>query len=826
MQPTPMMAQYLNIKEQNKDAILFFRLGDFYEMFYDDAIIASKELEITLTRRDKKNAIPMCGVPYHSASGYIERLIEKGYKVAICEQMENPREVKGMVKREVVQVVTPGTVMDTSLDERASNYLLAITGDDDYTLCYCDISTGILRSTITTKETVLSEIASIHPREIITDRLLPEQFLKYIQNITPVITQVNTTSNVIPEQAKNTSEQVQHAVHLLFDYVQETQKRTLDHIEAVDVYEAQQFMRLDMYAKRNLELTESIRLKTKKGTLLSIFNQTKTPMGHRLLKEWIERPLIHEDAITERLNHVALFNEHYLERNHLMEALSDVYDIERLVGRISYGSANAKDLIQLKMSLEKIPEVNHWLNELHVEWISNTDDVLNLLNTLNEEPPTSIKEGNIFKSGVFETLDTYRSASTDGKKWLSDMQQRERERTNIKSLKVGYNKVFGYYIEISKANLHNFDADQFGYVRKQTLTNAERFVTNELKEKESLILDADEKAIDFEYDEFIKLRDIMKKYMFKLQAIAKKIATLDCLLCFSEVAMNNDYTMPHFSKTRALHLVESRHPVVEQVMDKNNYVPNDCELNDDSFIYLITGPNMSGKSTYMRQVALISIMAQMGSFVPCNEAVLPIFDQIYTRIGAADDLVSGQSTFMVEMLEAKNALTGATKDSLIIFDEIGRGTSTYDGLSLAQAMIEYVHHHIHAKTLFSTHYHELVELEHELPSLKNIHVAAKEYNGELIFLHKVQSGAVENSYGIHVARLAELPNEILNRASQILQQFEISHDKKPAIKEEQVEFDLFNAPSNVESKIKELNINQLTPIEALNILQTLQNEIK
>lgn len=833
MKLTPMMEQYFKIKEEHQDSIVFFRLGDFYEMFYDDAVLAAKELEITLTKRDKKNDVPMCGVPYHSAHGYIEKLIEKGYKVAIAEQMENPREVKGMVKREVVQIITPGTVMDNSLEESRSNYLLAVIPGVPFNIAYSDISTGELKVTLCDEETFFNELASIQPSEIIVPSTLPERLVKRIQPITQVITVHESEQVEIPEQAAHLKKNYLPAVQLLFNYIQATQKRDFTHIEQAQIYDAVQFMRLDMYAKRNLELTESIRLKTKQGTLLAVFNETKTPMGHRLLKEWIERPLIHQNHIDDRLQKVRLFNEYFIERDELRHALDDVYDIERLVGRISFGNVNAKDLVQLKYSLQQLPLINQILTKIGIDQVdtSHTEQIVAHLSFLNEDAPISIKEGNLFNEGFHRELDELRYASRNGKAWLNELQQKERERTGIKSLKIAYNKVFGYYIEISKANLHQFDAEANGYSRKQTLSNAERFITDELKEKEAMILGADEKAVDLEYKLFIALRDEIKKYVHELKMIARHIATLDVLQNFSEVSVKNNYVQPVFSKERELDLVDARHPVVEQVMSKSDYVPNDCHLDNQSFIYLITGPNMSGKSTYMRQVALISIMAQMGSFVPASKCTLPIFDQIFTRIGAADDLVSGQSTFMVEMMEAKNALTNATKDSLIIFDEIGRGTSTYDGLSLAQAMIEYVHHEIHAKTLFSTHYHELVALEY-LDGLKNVHVAAKEYNGELIFMHKVKQGAVENSYGIHVARLADLPDEVISRAQEILSTFETpdeiskinqGRETKPA-EYIQPTFDLFE--SQVEEKIKQLDIARMTPIDALNMLYQLQEQLK
>ncbi|MCU7556486.1 DNA mismatch repair protein MutS [Macrococcus capreoli] len=861
--PTPMMTQYLQMKEQYKDAILFFRLGDFYEMFYDDAILAAKELEITLTRRDKKNAIPMCGVPHHSAKGYIERLIEKGYKIAIAEQMEDPKMTKGMVKREVVQIITPGTVMDDMISENESNYLACLfDAGEDYIIAYSDVSTGELKVTQCDETTMLNEMSSIAPKEIIINAALPSNIDQHMRLMTNVVSLYQ--SDVTFDITSNLSAQLQPAVNLLLSYIRDTQMRALDHIDQPIEYAALGHMRLDMYAKRNLELTESIRLKTKKGTLLSIYNQCKTPMGNRRLKEWIERPLVNKEQIEDRLTVVRLFNDEFLLRHQLREALTHVYDIERLAGRVQFGNVNAKDLIQLKYSLEQLPRINELLNPFsHIvsglEGIQSLAPLYQMLEeSIVEEPPTTIKEGGIFKDGYNITLDEYRNAQKNGKAWLAALQTKERERTGIKSLKISYNKVFGYYIEISKANLVNLDIAEFGYDRKQTLSNAERFITEELKQKEALILGAEEKAIDFEYEAFIQLREQVKAYIPNLKRQAKRIAELDCLQNFSEVATNNNYTEPKISDRRVLQIKDARHPVVEQVMERDQYVPNDCLLDDNGFIYLITGPNMSGKSTYMRQVALISIMAQMGSYVPASSAELPIFDQIFTRIGAADDLVSGQSTFMVEMLEARNALVNATENSLIIFDEIGRGTSTYDGLSLAQSMIEYVHNHIGAKTLFSTHYHELVGLDHSLDGLNNIHVAAKEYNGELIFLHKIMPGAVENSYGIHVAKLADLPDEIISRAGHLLESFEnysikdlnfvgrddrkkenelkAQHKKvnpdEQVIKESQAviqpAFDLFSESENnaVISELKQLTIESMTPIEALLKLQQLKSQIK
>ncbi|WP_323702508.1 DNA mismatch repair protein MutS [Mammaliicoccus sp. Dog046] len=838
--PTPMMAQYLKIKSQYQDTLLFFRLGDFYEMFYDDAIEASRVLEITLTRRDaKKDPIPMCGVPYHSASGYIEKLISKGYKVAICEQMEDPTQTKGMVRREVVQVITPGTVMDQKgMDEKSNNYILSFIKEDGaFHLSYCDVSTGELKVTSFEDETTLiNEITTVHPNEIIVNTVLQDQLYKQIQLITETITVVDEFEAREYDVVHHTSEPQKKSLTYLLNYIYDNGKRDMPHIEDVVVYHALDYMKMDFYAKRNLELTESIRLKSKKGTLLWLMDDTKTPMGARRLKQWIDRPLINQNDIEQRLDAVEQLVNGFIERDELRSYLNMVYDIERLVGRVSYGNVNAKDLVQLNYSIKQIPYIKSIIERLDVDSIERfkalepLEELEALLeDSLIEDAPISVKEGGIFKVGYHEQLDQYKEASTNGKQWIAELQLRERERTGVKSLKVSFNKVFGYYIEITRANLNHVDTDALGYERKQTLSNAERYITEELKEKEAIILGAEDKAIELEYQLFLELRQKVKAFTEKLQIQAKLLSEIDCLQSFAETAQKYHYTQPTFSDDKTLSLKSSRHPVVERVMDHNDYVPNDCYLDKDGFIYLITGPNMSGKSTYMRQIAIISIMAQMGAYVPADEAKLPIFDQIFTRIGAADDLVSGKSTFMVEMLEAEKAMVGATEDSLIIFDEIGRGTSTFDGLALAQSMIEYVHHNTKAKTLFSTHYHELTHLETTLPGLKNIHVAAQEYQGELIFLHKVKEGAVDQSYGIHVAQLTNLPNEIIDRARVILH--ELESNTKEERKEstfEQPAFQLFEeeGSSDIEKDIKSLDIMNLTPIEALTKLQDLQNQLK
>ncbi|APR61145.1 DNA mismatch repair protein MutS [Staphylococcus condimenti] len=865
---TPMMQQYLKIKSQYQDCLLFFRLGDFYEMFFEDAKEASRVLEITLTKRDakKENPIPMCGVPYHSAESYIETLINEGYKVAICEQMEDPKTTKGMVKREVIRVVTPGTIMNQGgMDEKQNNYILSFIKDGStIAVSYCDVSTGELKVTKFNDESMLlNEITTINPNEIVTAEQVSDSLKQQMSLATETITVVDEISNESYEVNQIEDELMHQAVQLLLDYIHHTQKRNMNHIEAAQAYEAVDYMKMDYYAKRNLELTESIRLKSKKGTLLWLMDETKTPMGARRLKQWIDRPLIYKHAINERLDAVSQLIDRFIERDTLRDYLNQVYDIERLVGRVSYGNVNARDLIQLKHSIAEIPNIKVLLDDFdealpeQFRQLEPLNDLLDLLEkSLVEEPPISVKDGGLFKQGFNQQLDEYLEASVNGKQWLAQLQAKERERTGIKSLKISFNKVFGYFIEITRANLKGFEPADYGYNRKQTLSNAERFITDELKEKEDIILGAEDKAVELEYQLFAQLREEVKTYTERLQKQAKLISEIDCLQSFAEIAQKYNYVRPEFSDDKTLDLVDSRHPVVERVMDYNDYVPNDCRLDDAQFIYLITGPNMSGKSTYMRQVAIISIMAQMGAYVPCGSAVLPIFDQIFTRIGAADDLVSGKSTFMVEMLEAQKALSYATEDSLIIFDEIGRGTSTFDGLALAQAMIEYVAETSHAKTLFSTHYHELTALDQSLECLKNVHVAANEYHGELIFLHKVKDGAVDDSYGIQVAKLADLPDRVIERAQVILDAFEekdkpqpqISHlqQTESVVKEPETEgiqdkkepeteqfqqgaFDLFETPpveSEIEAELKKINISNMTPLQALNKLSELQNQLK
>lgn len=858
---TPMIKQYLSVKAQYKDAFLFFRLGDFYEMFFEDAKLASQELEITLTSRGTgadSERIPMCGVPYHAAEQYIQQLIEKGYKVAICEQTEDPKFAKGVVRREVVKLITPGTVMEGKMiQEKDNNYIASVTDflDETYGFALTDLTTGENLVTILqgSWQEVINEIATSGAKEIIFS---PDHCEMKINQLNQQI-QVTTSyedSDQPPEAFLSLCDGLEHRKLIqtfgrLSSYLVRTQKRSLDHLQPVVYYMPSDFMRIDLHSKRNLELIETIRDKKKKGSLLWLLDKTVTAMGGRLLKQWLERPLLNKGQIEKRLSMVETLLEQYFQRAELREFLKEVYDLERLAGKVAYGNVNARELVQLKRSLQQIPNIVLNVQELKnpygeelVKDIDLCEELFTLLdNALKDDPPISIKEGGIIRDGYNEQLDQYRDASRNGKSWISELEQKERQATGIKSLKVGYNKVFGYYIEVTRANLGNLPEGR--YERKQTLSNAERFITPELKEKEVLILEAEEKIEQLEYELFTQIRENVKNYISKLQYVAKKVSELDCLQSFAQVSEENHYTKPEFNEERQISIVDGRHPVVEKVLNSGEYVPNDVRMNEEREILLITGPNMAGKSTYMRQLALISILAQVGCYVPATQVKIPIFDQVFTRIGAADDLASGQSTFMVEMLETKNAISKATQKSLILLDEIGRGTSTYDGMALAQAIIEYIHEEVGAKTLFSTHYHELTVLENELSSLKNVHVSAVEESGKVVFLHKVVDGQADKSYGIYVAELADLPPKVISRAKTILATLENQTTPKQVNKnEETFQLSLFTeAPeimkpdskvsiSENEKKIiaslKKIDVLNMTPIEAIQKLNDLQKKLK
>lgn len=846
---TPMMQQYIECKENYPDAIVFFRIGDFYEMFFEDAYIASRELEIALTGKDAgyKERVPMCGIPFHAYSGYAEKLISKGYKVAIVEQVEDPSQAKGLVKRDVVKIITPGTITEAGLNEKENNFLAAIYETDArYTLAYADVSTGqMYLTTIEDEEALANEILSLHAKEVICLSSLKLKILNTLHdNYQIVISRCDDTSLI--DDYKYLIEGLNlekfkddiPCISILINYISKTQRHNLYHLQPIKFYSSNQVLHLDPFSKRNLELTETLRQNQKSGSLLWLLDKCQTAMGSRKLHTWIDRPLIDRNEIIKRHNYVEALINNYVAKEEIKESLKTVYDLERIIGRISVGNANAKDLVQLRRSLANIPNFKKNVMAL------GTDDVISFANGIDtheklydlldkalvDDPPLQIKEGGMIKPLYNKDLDELKEISGSSKDWILKFEAQERERTGIKTMHVGYNRVFGYYIEVSKGALQNL-TDSDHYERKQTLANAERFITPELKKYEQIVVGSTEKIQKLEYDLFIEIRDVCQGFTKSLQQLADKISTIDCLLAFAEVSVKYNYVRPEMSLKREVNIVEGRHPVIETFL-KDEYVKNDVIINSYNTI-LITGPNMSGKSTYMRMLALIVIMAQIGCFVPAKSATLMIFDAIFTRIGASDDLISGQSTFMVEMLEANFAIKNATKDSLILFDELGRGTSTYDGMALAQAIIEYVHEKIGCVMLFSTHYHELVLLDKTLKHLKNVHVDAKESKGGVVFLHKVLDGGADKSYGINVASLAGLPRSLIERSKKILETLEENNSTSG------VNLDLFNfdayeeEPQNQEEEkaynlkhaLEILDIDSLTPREALDWLYKEKNKL-
>jgi len=850
---TPMMEQYLEIKKDYRDFIVFFRLGDFYEMFFTDAIVASKELEIVLTGRDagQDEKVPMCGVPHHAVNIYIERLVEKGFKVAIVEQTEDPALAKGIVKREVIKLITPGTIIEAgAIDEKTNNYIGALSETkNEFLLAYSDLSTG-QNSIVTVPkdyDLLISEIYNLNAKElVVASKFNQHKLLKGIENY-PLTLSISDEVN-LPSFYNNLVSEIYdkdqiEAFGRLINYLISTQKRELMHLQKVQVFESNQYLHIDNNSQRNLELTQTLRFGNRKGSLFWLLDHCETAMGSRYLKQTILRPLVDQGRIENRYNLIEKFNENFIIREELRELLKSVYDLERIVGRISFGNANAKDLINLAKSLKVMPAIKLSLQQLHNDYVNHLTEAFDLTTPLVDliekaivsDPPLSIKEGGIIRAGYNANLDQIKYQSTDGKDWLTEFEIKEREKTGIKKLKVGYNRVFGYYIEVSKGQIEFVD-DSFGYVRKQTLSNSERYITPELKEKETLILGSEEDAVKLEYELFVTIRDEAKSYTDTLQKIARSISEIDMVLAFAKVTADERFVRPVIIKERSLEIHDGRHPVVEKMLEGEIYVENDLFMNEKTHILLITGPNMSGKSTYMRQLALHIILMQMGCFIPASSARLPLFDQIFTRIGASDDLSSGKSTFMVEMLEVNYALQNASDNSLILFDEIGRGTATYDGMALAQAIIEYAHSKIKCKLLFSTHYHELTYLEDDLKSLHNVHVLAKEEKGNIVFLHKVVDGPTDRSYGIHVAKLAKMPSPLIERAKMILSELEKNHGYN-IIKPQ--EMNLFNfhvvneentvVENEYDSIINQLNaidINELTPIKAMNILADAIEEIK
>ncbi|MDM1003222.1 DNA mismatch repair protein MutS [Clostridium perfringens] len=802
---TPMMRQYFEIKENYKDCILFFRLGDFYEMFFEDAETAARELELVLTGRDcglEKRA-PMCGIPFHASNSYIGRLVAKGYKVAICEQVEDPKVAKGIVKRDVIKVITPGTYTDSSfVEETKNNYIMTIYSDLERNRCslaITDISTGDFLATEgeLEKGVILDEISKFNPKEIILLDSLDQELIKDITLTTPALISrkpieyfeekfEEVLNAQFGEKSNSLSLMVKKSSNALVKYILDTQKISLTNINDIEVYSLVDFMTIDLSSRRNLELTENLREKSKKGSLLWVLDKTETSMGSRMLRRWIEEPLVNKEKITLRLNAVEeLFNDLSLNDS-LKEALHDIYDIERILGKISNKNANAKDLIALKTSIGKIPNVKgiieNCTSSLLKNYHHNLDDLRDIYDLLEksikEDPSLTLKDGDLIKDGFNGEIDELRLAKTNGKDWISSLENREREFTGIKSLKVGFNKVFGYYIEISKANYSSIPEGR--YIRKQTLANAERFITPELKEIEEKLLGASEKLCSLEYDIFLDIRNEVENHIDRLKTTAKIIAELDCISNLAFVALENDFIKPEINENGETKIENGRHPVVEKVIPKGEFIPNDTIINkEDNQLLIITGPNMAGKSTYMRQVAIITLMCQIGSFVPASKANISVVDKIFTRIGASDDLAGGKSTFMVEMWEVSNILKNATENSLVLLDEVGRGTSTYDGLSIAWSVIEYIckNKNLRCKTLFATHYHELTKLEGEIHGVRNYSVAVKEVDNNIIFLRKIIEGGADQSYGIEVAKLAGIPDEVINRAKEILETLEMESSK-------------------------------------------------
>lgn len=832
---SPMMKHYVELKDKYEDTIILYRLGDFYEMFFEDAEEVAHALELTLTGKSAglDDRVPMCGIPHHAAEVYIDKLIKKGYKVAICEQLEDPKTAKGIVKRDIVEVISSGTVINTnSLNEKENNYIGCLYDFSyGFVLTYSDITTGEVYSELLTNNTddVIYKILSLDIKELIVNELINKVLLSKIRSLKiPVTIQNELLNDKYQNIYQNISDaRIVNSIKLLLYYLDVLQKRNLSHFQEVVIKEKEQYLEMDIHTKRNLELTECLRTKERTYSLLWLLDNTKTAMGSRKLKYFIENPLLDINKINKRYDIVSKLLEEFILAEELRNDLYEVYDLERLCGKLSFGSANGKDLLQLKASLKVLPSIKEKLETIgFYEKITTMSDLYDLLEkSIYEEPPNTIKEGYLIKDGYSSELDELKDLSRGGKDFISRFETEERERTGIKGLKVGFNKVFGYYIEISKSYL-NMVTDDMGYIRKQTLANCERFINPILKEKEDLILSSEDKIINLEYNLFIEIRDKCKEYIPELQRTAKVISEIDVLSSFALVSEKYNYIRPIITTGNEIKVLNSRHPVVERVLKGEEYVPNDIVMDNNTDILLITGPNMAGKSTYMRQLGIIAIMAQIGCFVPAEEATLPIFDKIFTRIGASDDLVSGESTFMVEMMEASRAIKYATRNSLILFDELGRGTATFDGMSLAQAILEYVANKIKCKTLFSTHYHELTDMEKTIPNLKNKHVSAVEENSNITFLHKVKDGSVDKSYGINVAKLAGLPDEVIDRASGILNIYENKEKKTDTIIQTTLPLNFDEKKSEVEEEVKNIDILNITPIEAINILSKLREKVK
>ncbi len=867
---TPMMEQYFEIKNRYRHCLLFFRLGDFYELFFDDAVIGSRELGLTLTGKDwgQKERAPMCGVPFHSADSYIDKLVQSGYKVAICEQVEDPKLAKGIVKRDVIRIVTPGTVIDNEvLDENKNNYIMSIYGDSKgYALAVCDVTTGEFQTAEFTsanaEEKLFDEAARFMPAEIITNG--------YFLN-TPCAGRIRKNLNIDLNDAGDACFAYRNAAKTicrhfdilsvdglglgertfsvcasggLLDYLYETQKNNLEHIGKITLYSTNDFMLLDVSTRRNLELTETMRENSRRGSLLWVIDKTKTAMGARLLRKWVEQPLINSADINKRLDAVEELKDDFFKREEIKDVLSTMHDFERIMGRIVYKTANARELVNLKNSIENLPQLKKilensksgYMKEIYSE-LDTLEDIFALIDkAIVDDPPFSVREGGMIKEGYSSEADSLLQAKRRGSDWISDMEKQEREKTGIKNLRINYNRVFGYYIEVTKSYL---DLVPENYMRKQTLANCERYTTKELNDLADLILGSSDRLIDLEYNIFCDVREKVASQVNRIQYTAYITAVCDAIQSLAETAQAQDYVKPVVDDGEVIDIKDGRHPSVEKMSD-GAFIANDVYLdNEDNRLLIITGPNMAGKSTYMRQNAIITILAQIGSFVPASSAHIGVCDRIFTRVGASDDLASGQSTFMVEMTEVANILNNATSKSLLILDEIGRGTSTFDGLSIAWAVMEYIadKKQIGAKTLFATHYHELTELEGKLPGVKNYCITVKEEGEDIIFLRKIKRGGADHSYGIQVARLAGLPNKVIKRSTAILKKLnaadiakktrKLADETKEAAEEEAVQIDMFNIKENqIIDDINKIDVMSLTPIQALQTLFDLQNKIK
>ena len=889
---SPMMQHYLETKSKYPDCVLFYRLGDFYEMFFDDAINVSRELELTLTGKEcgRENRAPMCGIPYHAGEIYASRLVQNGYKIAICEQVENPKNAKGIVKRDVIKIMTPGTITDGNLlDEKKNNYIMSIFKDGMYYgIAAFDISTGEAYATEIKSDNnfqkLVNEISRFNPSELIVndymndsineinelkhrfevfisvdkkiekneveaDRNFVPDFFNMKSSMTKLDDKfddetIHNTFDIIDEQGnliKNISDRylAVNAIGVLLKYIEETQKIKPENLNKIVLYEVVKYMALDINSRRNLELTERIKDKSKKGTLLWVLDKTETSMGGRLIRRWINDPLVNVDDINARLDAVEEIKNDLLLSDRIVESLKSIYDIERLAGKISYGTVNARDLISLKNSIMQLPNLKETIKNVNSEFLKNIDSELDILSdiyelieaSIVEEPPLTVKEGGLIKKGYKSEIDELIEATTNGKQWLANVEIREKELTGIKNLKIGYNKIFGYYIEVSKSNVKDIPEDR--YIRKQTLTTGERYITEELKKMENEILGAKEKIIALEYDEFVNIRNEIQSNAKRIQRTASAISKLDVIQGLANVANELNYCKPEIMDDDVIDIKNGRHPVVEKIIPYGDFVQNDSLLNaNENRLNIITGPNMAGKSTFMRQVALITIMAQIGSFVPAEYAHIGVVDKVFTRVGASDDLSSGESTFMVEMMEVANILKNATDRSLVILDEIGRGTSTYDGLSIAWAVAEYVSK-LKSKTLFATHYHELVGLEGKIDGAKNYHITVKERGEDIIFLRKIVEGGTDESYGIHVAKLAGVPKEVTNRANEILFKLEKKNimNGKAESKSEKAEnagqLSMYNYKlAEIASELDGIHLDSITPIEALNILQKMKDKMK